>query len=235
MTSNGERPIRIAPSVLSADFTRLADEVAEVEAGGADLLHVDVMDGHFVPNLTIGVPVVKHLKRVTALPLDVHLMIDNPWDFVAPFAEAGADSLSVHIELDNDRIARTLDDIRQRGVKATIVINPDTPVESVAPVLDTVDMVLVMSVHPGFGGQSFMPEVLPKVSWLRDRLGAAAAIQIDGGIGPETVVPAAEAGADVFVAGTAVFGAPDRRAAMQAIRDGAAAGRARRLSPDVNQ
>jgi len=215
--------IKIAPSILSADFMRLAHEVAEVEAAGADLLHVDVMDGHFVPNLTIGVPVVKHLRRVTDLPLDVHLMIDNPEVFVAPFAEAGADSLSVHIELGADRAAALIDLIHRHDSRAAVVLNPETPVESVAGVMEQADMMLVMSVRPGFGGQSFMPEVLPKIEWLRERLGGERDIEIDGGMGPGTVAGAAGAGANVIVAGTAIFGETDRAAALRAVREAAEA------------
>jgi ribulose-phosphate 3-epimerase len=214
--------IKIAPSILASDFTRLAEEVAEVEAGGADLLHVDVMDGHFVPNLTVGVPVVRHLRRVTRLPLDVHLMIDNPEAFVDPFVDAGADSLSVHFELGAGPIGTVIDRIHERGRRAALVVNPETPIEPAAPLLHRVEMVLVMSVRPGFGGQSFMPEVLSKVRWLRRTMGPDADIEIDGGIDPDTVTEAARAGANVLVAGTAVFGQRDRAGAIRALREAAA-------------
>lgn len=208
--------VKIAPSLLSADFARIADEVARVTAGGADWLHLDVMDGHFVPNLTFGPALVKAVRQVTKLPLDVHLMIERPADFIVPFARAGADYLTVHVEAQGD-LARVLADIRSLGVHPAISINPPTPLEAVEPYLSLADMVLVMSVNPGFSGQGFIREVLPKVSALAAR-SRRFVIEIDGGINADTAVAAAAAGAEVLVAGSAVFGAPDPAAAIAAIR-----------------
>ncbi len=196
--------VKIAPSLLSADFVNLARDVAAIEDAGADLLHVDVMDGHFVPNLTIGPPVVKALKRVARRPLDVHIMITNPLRDAQAYLDAGADILTCHVETEPDALAI----IRASGARAGLAVSPDTPIEQVAPYLAQVDMVLVMSVHPGFGGQSFMPEVLPKIEELR-RGGFERDIEIDGGIGPSTIAEAASAGANVFVAGSAIFGSDD--------------------------
>ncbi len=208
--------VKIAPSLLSADFARIADEVARVTAGGADWLHLDVMDGHFVPNLTFGPALVKAVRQVTKLPLDVHLMIERPADFIVPFARAGADYLTVHVEAQGD-LARVLADIRSLGVHPAISINPPTPLEAVEPYLSLADMVLVMSVNPGFSGQGFIHEVLPKVSALAAR-SRRFVIEIDGGINADTAAAAAAAGAEVLVAGSAVFGAPDPAAAIAAIR-----------------
>jgi ribulose-phosphate 3-epimerase len=223
--------VRIAPSLLSADFGRLADEVRRVEEAGADWLHVDVMDGHFVPNLTIGLPVVEALKKVARRPLDVHIMITNPVEYARRYVEAGAATLTFHVEATKEPGA-AIDAIVAAGGKPAIALNPDTPVERVVPWLDRLSMVLVMSVFPGFGGQKFMPEVLPKLAALR-RAGFRGDLEIDGGIGPSTIAAAAQAGANVFVAGSAIFGAPDvaarvaelRRAAEQAASAPAAAGR----------
>ncbi|MHB8927027.1 MAG: ribulose-phosphate 3-epimerase [Bacillota bacterium] len=208
--------VKIAPSLLSADFARIADEVARVTAGGADWLHLDVMDGHFVPNLTFGPALVKAVRQVTKLPLDVHLMIERPADFIVPFARAGADYLTVHVEAQGD-LARVLADIRSLGVHPAISINPPTPLEAVEPYLSLADMILVMSVNPGFSGQGFIREVLPKVSALAAR-SRRFVIEIDGGINADTAAAAAAAGAEVLVAGSAVFGAPDPAAAIAAIR-----------------
>ena len=197
-------PVKIAPSLLSADFVHLARDVAAVEDQGADWLHVDVMDGHFVPNLTIGVPVVKALKAVARRPLDVHIMISNPVAYAEQYVRAGADVLTVHLETEPEALAA----IRAAGGRAGLAVNPETDIAPVRDLLDEVDMVLVMSVHPGFGGQSFMPEVLPKIEALRD-WGFQGDVEIDGGIAPATVGDAAAAGANVFVAGSAVFGSPD--------------------------
>jgi ribulose-phosphate 3-epimerase len=205
--------VKIAPSLLSADFARLADEVAAVEAAGADWLHVDVMDGHFVPNLTIGPPVVKAISAVANRPLDVHIMISNPIEFAERYVKAGADVLTCHVETE----PAALDRIRAAGAVPGLALNPETPIEAVRDHLDRADMILVMSVHPGFGGQSFMREVLPKIEQLR-AWGFAGDIEIDGGIGPDTIGEAAAAGANVFVAGSAVFGSRDMAATIAAMR-----------------
>ena len=200
--------IEIAPSILSADFAHLADHVHAVAEGGATLLHVDVMDGHFVPNLTIGPPVVASLRKVTRLPLDVHLMIENPDLFIPAFVDAGADWISVHQEA-CVHLHRTLELIRSHNVNPGVVINPATPVEMLENILDMVDHVLVMSVNPGFGGQKFIPMVLHKVRRLvemRAKRRANFRIEIDGGIGNETVAEAVRAGVEILVAGNAVFG-----------------------------
>jgi ribulose-phosphate 3-epimerase len=218
-------PVRTAPSILSADFTRLGEAVALAEAAGADVVHVDVMDGHFVPNLTIGPPVVRALKRVTALPLDVHLMIDNADDTVGWYLDAGADMVSVHVEACRD-LPAVLRQIRAAGAKAGVALNPATPVLDIAPVLADVDYVLVMSVVPGFGGQAFMPVSLEKIADIAARLavlGSAAEIEIDGGIDETTAPQACAAGARLLVAGNAVFGRPDPAAALEAIRQAGAA------------
>ena len=213
-------PIRIAPSILAADFGNLAAEVEAVERAGADWIHVDVMDGHFVPNLTIGPPVVKALRRATALPLDVHLMIEAPERSIAEYAAAGADRIGVHVET-CPHLHRTVQQIRGLGKKACVVLNPATPVLAIELVLADVDQVLVMSVNPGFGGQSFIDAVLPKLAQLRrwiDERELAVELEVDGGISPATIERAARAGANVFVAGTAVFGEPDYRAAIGDLR-----------------
>jgi ribulose-phosphate 3-epimerase len=220
-------PVRIAPSILSADFGRLAEEVRAAEAGGADVIHVDVMDGRFVPNITVGPLVVKAVRQVTRLPLDVHLMIVEPERYVEAFADAGADLISVHAEV-SPHLHRTLQAIRATGARPAVALNPSTPLDGLAHVLGDVDMVLLMSVNPGFGGQSYIPAVTEKVRRLRrmaDERGQALEIQVDGGIKASTVGAVAEAGANVFVAGTAVFGAPDYRAAIAGIRDAAAKAR----------
>ncbi|MFM9996625.1 MAG: ribulose-phosphate 3-epimerase [Phycisphaerales bacterium] len=217
--------VRIAPSLLSADFVRLAEEVRRVEDAGADWLHVDVMDGHFVPNLTIGLPVVEALKKVARRPLDVHIMISNPLDYARRYVEAGADVLTFHAEACAEPRA-VIDVIRAAGGKPALAINPNTPIERVKPFLDAVAMVLVMSVYPGFGGQKFMPEVLPKLAALR-AAGFAGDLEIDGGIGPSTIAAAAQAGANVFVAGSAIFGAPDLAARIGELRRTAEAAAAR--------
>jgi ribulose-phosphate 3-epimerase len=216
---------RIAPSLLSCDFARLADEVARAERAGADWLHVDVMDGHFVPNLTIGPVVVERIRAVASVPLDVHLMITDPLEYARPFADAGSTLLTFHIEVvDGPRGAReVVSAFRDAGVREVgVALNPDTPVERVADVLDEVDLVLVMSVFPGFGGQKFMPEVLPKVAWLRER-GYAGHVEMDGGISRDTLPACAQAGTDVFVSGSALFGAADMRAEIAHYRRAAEA------------
>ena len=202
---------KLAPSILSADFARLADAVAAAEAGGADWIHLDVMDGHFVPNLTFGPKMVADLRKATRLPLDVHLMIERPEDWVDRYAEAGATYLTVHVEATADP-ARTLAAIRAAGVRSGIALNPETPVERIAAHLGLADLVLVMSVHPGFGGQAFLPSALDKLRVLRaslDAAGARAELEVDGGITLDTAPAAVRAGAAVLVAGSAVFLDPD--------------------------
>jgi ribulose-phosphate 3-epimerase len=217
--------IKIAPSILSADFARLADGVAEAEAAGADWIHVDVMDGHFVPNITIGPPVVAALRRVTDLPLDVHLMIDAPERFIEAFADAGADILTVHEEA-TLHLHRTIQAIKHRGVRAGVSLNPATPVAALEEILPYLDMVLIMTVNPGFGGQSFIPTSTPKIRKLKAAIAEAGLegidIQVDGGIGPDTAGEVVDAGATVLVAGAAVFGGAGSVAAnIRAIRNAA--------------
>lgn len=211
--------IRIAPSILAADFANLEREVAQVSA--ADFLHVDVMDGHFVPNLTVGIPVVRRVAEVSPLPLDVHLMIEDPDRWAPHYAELGAASVTFHLEAAKDP-RRCAADIRSTGARAAVAIKPGTPAESVMDLIGEVDMVLVMTVEPGFGGQDFMPETLPKLTALRDaaeRAGTSLWLQVDGGIDVDTAPDAVSAGADTLVAGSSVFGAQDRAQAIQALRD----------------
>jgi ribulose-phosphate 3-epimerase len=218
--------IKIAPSILSADFARLGEEIREAERAGADWIHVDVMDGHFVPNMTIGPLVVQAIRPHTKLPLDVHLMIERPDAYIPAFAKAGADLISVHAEA-CVHLHRTIHHIRELGVRAGVVLNPATPLAALDYVLEDVDLVLLMTVNPGFGGQAFIPGVLPKIRELRRRLDERGLgnvhIEVDGGVTPETAPLVVEAGADVLVAGNAVFGQPDRQAAIQAIRRSVAA------------
>ena len=220
--------IRIAPSILSANFADLGRDIAAVERGGADLIHVDVMDGHFVPNITIGVPVVKAIKKVATRPLDVHLMIEEPDRYVDDFVAAGANMLSVHVEV-LPHLHRTIAYIKSLGVKAGVVLNPSTPVLSLDEIAGDVDFVLVMSVNPGFGGQAFIRESLDKVRRVRElfrRVGSTAPIEIDGGIDTENAAEVVAAGASILVAGHAIFGTPDPEAATRALRAacGSAAG-----------
>ena len=206
----------IAPSLLSADFSRLAEEVRDVEKAGCDALHIDVMDGHFVPNLTIGPLVVSAIRKVTKLPLDVHLMIDAPSRYISEFRKAGADWITVHIEAEKD-VSGTLREIKKLGAKAGLSLRPKTAVETILPYLPELDLVLVMSVEPGFGGQSFMPEMMEKVKVLRPKF--QGLISVDGGIGAGNASQALEAGADILVAGSAVFGKSDRVKAVQEFRE----------------
>ena len=213
-------PVRIAPSLLAADFARLGEEVRAIEAAGADWLHLDVMDGHFVPNISFGPVVLRALRRHCTLPFDVHLMIAPADPYLAAFAEAGADLISLHPEA-GPHLHRSLETIQALGKQAGVVLNPATPVAAVETVLDLCDLVLVMSVNPGFGGQSFLEGQLPKIAALRrmiDAMGRPIALQVDGGVTPETAPRCIAAGADVLVAGTAVFGAPDYAAAIRALR-----------------
>ncbi|HKW00048.1 MAG TPA: ribulose-phosphate 3-epimerase [Vicinamibacterales bacterium] len=217
--------VRIAPSILSADFARLADAIAHIEAGGADLVHVDVMDGHFVPNITIGPPVVAALKRVTKLPLDVHLMISDPDRYLEAFVQAGASMLTVHAEV-LPHLHRTLTHIRSLGAKAGVAINPSTPVSTISDVTAQLDHLLVMSVNPGFGGQTFIPHSLGKISAARDLLaknGSHAVIEVDGGVDRENAASIVHAGASILVAGAAVFAAGHPTEATRALRRAATA------------
>ena len=212
--------VQIAPSILAADFARLADEVARVEAAGADLLHVDVMDGHFVPNLTIGPPVIKALNAVTSLPLDVHLMVEEPDALLPAFIDAGSAILSVHVEACR-HLHRTIQCIKEAGVRASVVLNPATPLGALDNILSELDMVLLMSVNPGFGGQHFIPTTLEKIRALKQQLVARnlqVAIEVDGGIKPANAAQIRQAGADILVAGTAIFGEPDYPQAIRALR-----------------
>lgn len=220
--------IKIAPSILSADFARLGEEIRAIEDAGADYVHVDVMDGHFVPNITLGAPVVKSLRSCTRLPFDVHLMIDNPDQYIADFADAGADLITVHQE-SGAHLHRTIQLIKSLGCRAGVSINPATPVSSLDVILEDLDLVLVMSVNPGFGGQGFIPSSLAKIAALRseiDRRGLDIELEVDGGVKPDNIAEIAAAGADVFVAGSAVFNSDDYRATLRMLRDRATATRA---------
>jgi ribulose-phosphate 3-epimerase len=212
--------IKIAPSILSADFARLGEEIKDVERGGADYIHVDVMDGHFVPNITIGPLIVNAIRPITKLPLDVHLMIENPDQYISHFAKAGADIITVHVEACT-HLHRTVHLIKEQGVKAGVVLNPATPVDTIQHIIDDVDMVLLMTVNPGFGGQKFIKQVLPKiyaVSEMAKSKGLTIDIEVDGGVNIETAKLCVEAGANVLVAGSAIYNEQDRAQAIKAIR-----------------
>ena len=217
--------IQLAPSILAADFARLGEAIAAVTRGGADQIHVDVMDGHFVPNITIGVPVVKSLRKVTALPLDVHLMIMQPDRYLEAFIDAGANMVSVHVEV-LPHLHRTVTQIKKLGAKAGVVLNPSTPVSALEEIAPDVDFILVMSVNPGFGGQVFIPGSLQKIRNVRallDRAGNQAPIEVDGGIDLTTVAAVVDAGAEWLVAGNAIFGDGDAEKAAAAIKEKAIA------------
>ncbi|MBT9137712.1 MAG: Ribulose-phosphate 3-epimerase [Syntrophomonadaceae bacterium] len=214
--------IKIAPSILSADFTRLEEEVRSIERAGADLIHVDVMDGHFVPNITVGVPIVASLKRKTKLPLDVHLMIDNPERFIIPFANAGADIITFHIEA-TSAPEEVLRKIGASGIRGGISLNPETTLTSVFPLLDSIDMVLIMSVNPGFAGQKFISNTIGRIKQLRQVLSEKKLnvdIEIDGGINQKNAKEVIAAGANILVAGTAIFGKAERKRAIELLRGG---------------
>jgi len=212
----------IAPSILSADFARLAEEIKAVENAGADWIHVDVMDGHFVPNITVGVPLVASLRKVTKLPLDVHLMIENADQYIPAFAKAGADYISVQVEA-CPHLDRTVSLIQNEGAKAGIVFNPATPLGVVQWVIDKIDFVLIMSVNPGFGGQKFIPSSLEKIQVLRKMLDECGKkeilIQVDGGVGSQNIAEISAAGADIFVAGSAIFNTPDYAETITKLRN----------------
>jgi ribulose-phosphate 3-epimerase len=219
-TVNAQRKVLIAPSILSADFSRLGEEVRAAEAAGADWMHLDVMDGHFVPNLTIGPGIVKAVDRVTDLPLDVHLMIDNPSDFLEDFVKAGADYLVVHQE-GQPHLHRLVGRIRELGAKAGVALNPATPLGAVADILPEIDLLLIMSVNPGFGGQSFIPGAIAKLRSARemiDRVNPAALLEIDGGIKVENAAAVREAGVDAIVSGSGIYGQRDYRAMIAGLK-----------------
>jgi ribulose-phosphate 3-epimerase len=212
--------VNIAPSILSADFARLADEIAQVEAAGADLLHVDVMDGHFVPNLTLGPPIIEAIRKVTRLPLDVHLMITNADACVPAFVDAGANYLTVHVEA-CPHLHRTVQSIKERDVKAGVTLNPATSLSTIEEILCDVDLVLIMSVNPGFGGQQFIPSSLDKIARARrllDQIGSHALLEVDGGVKVDNAAQIVQAGADVLVSGSAIFTTSDYASTIKAMR-----------------
>jgi ribulose-phosphate 3-epimerase len=218
---NDMQALMIAPSILSADFARLGGEMLTVIGAGADVIHIDVMDGHFVPNITIGPPVIKSLRRICKVPMDVHLMIDNPDRYLEAFAEAGADWLTVHVEVCT-HLHRTIGRIKELGLKAGVALNPATPLRTLEEILPELDVVMLMSVNPGFGGQSFIPSVAHKIRRLRQIIndrGLSVGIEVDGGINPATVAEVGRAGANIFVAGSAIFGRRDYRGVIAELRD----------------
>ena len=212
---------KIAPSILSADFTRLSEEVRDVERAGGDYIHIDVMDGHFVPNITIGPVIVKAVRRITKLPLDVHLMISDPDFFIEAFVKAGADTITVHAEAVN-HLHRSVQHIRKAGARPAVSLNPASPLQMIEYVLDDLGMVLLMTVNPGFGAQEFIPDVIPKIERLRemiDKRGLDVELEVDGGIGPETIGLVSSAGANVFVAGSAIFHSDDYAKTIRVMRE----------------
>lgn len=212
--------IKIAPSILAGDFSRLGDEAVKVEKAGADILHFDIMDGHFVPNLTLGPQAARAIRKRTSLFIDTHLMIDNPEVFIGPFADAGVNNITFHVEVSDD-VRKIIRKIRQTGVNCGLSLRPDTPIEKVLPYLAEIDMLLIMSVYPGFGGQEFIPESIPRIRAARaeaTKLNTALDIEVDGGIDPETAPVVIEAGANVLVAGTAIYGSPDAAKAIKTLR-----------------
>lgn len=215
--------IKIAPSILSSDFSKLGEEIEMLDRSGADIIHIDVMDGHFVPNITLGPLIVKAIRNRTKLPFDVHLMIDNPMDFADAYIDAGADIITIHQEV-LPHLNRGVDQIKKRGVKASVSLNPSTSLHTLEYILEDLDMVLIMTVNPGFGGQSFISTMLDKISRLKDMIdskGLNIDIQVDGGITPSNISEVAAAGANIFVAGSAVFNAPDPKDMIDRLRQGA--------------
>lgn len=212
--------IKIAPSILSADFSQLGDEVKKVEAAGADMIHIDVMDGHFVPNLTFGPPVIAALRKVTKLPFDVHLMVRNPQDLIDPFVKAGADIITLHAET-SPHLHRLIQNVKELGVKAAVALNPSTPLSAIEEILDELDMILIMSVNPGFGGQKFISSALNKIERLRailNQRNLAVDIQVDGGINEGTAAQVVAAGANILVAGSAIYGSADMARTIQILK-----------------
>lgn len=218
--------IKIAPSILALDFSRLGEEILRVEKAGADMIHLDIMDGHFVPNITIGPPVIRSLRKVTQLPFDVHLMIEEPDRYIKDFADAGADIISVHVE-NNPHLHRTIEMIKERGVRASVVLNPATPLNTLDAVLGDVDMVLLMTVDPGFGGQQYIESMTDKIRELKNmavKRSLKFDIEVDGGIDLSNIRSVTQAGANVIVAGTTIFGAPDAEEMISSLRRNAFGG-----------